>query len=121
MSAPVVPSIAPTQWLRARDGFVLHQALYAVAKLGVADLIEDGLHHAAWLAAELKVNENALYRTLRLRASEAIFEEPAPRACSNGELCCFLCTGVPGSLRPLFIFWGSEYYYPCFGDILYSI
>jgi hypothetical protein len=35
MSAQVVPSSAPTQLLRVREGFVLHQALHAVAKLGM--------------------------------------------------------------------------------------
>jgi len=121
MSAQAGPLPAPTQLLRARDGFVLHQALYAVAKLGVADLVEDGTHLTSELAAELKVNESALYRTLRFLASQAIFEETAPRTFSNTELSYFLCTGVPGSLRPLFIFWGSEFYYPCFAEILYSI
>jgi hypothetical protein len=121
MSTQVTSGIAPTQLLRARDGFVLHQALYAVAKLGVADLIEEGRHNISELAAELKVNESALFRTLRLLTGQGIFEETAPRAFSNTELSSFLRTGVPGSLRPLFIFWGSEFYYPCFGEILYSI
>jgi len=121
MSAQLASSIAPTQLLRAREGFILHQALYAAAKLGVADLMEEGLHHSSELAAKLKVNESALYRILRMLASQAIFEETAPRAFSNTELSRFLRTGVPGSLRPMFIFWGSEFYYPCFGEILYSI
>jgi hypothetical protein len=121
MTAQVVSSAAPTQLLRVRDGFILHQALYAVAKLGVADLVEEGLSYTSELAVELKVNESALYRTLRMLASQAIFEETAPRAFRNTELSRFLRTGVPGSLRPLFIFWGSEFYYPCFGEILYSI
>jgi len=121
MSAPVASSIAPTQLLRVREGFVLHQALHAVAKLGVADLVEDGLHHTSELAAELKVNEGALFRTLRLLAGQGIFEETAPRTFKNTELSHFLRTDVPGSLRPLFIFWGSEFYYPCFGEILYSL
>lgn len=121
MSAQVASSIAPTQLLRVREGFVLHQALHAVAKLCVADLVEDGVHHTSELAAELKVNESALYRTLRLLAGQAIFEETAPRTFSNTDLSHYLRTGVPGSLRPLFIFWGSDFYYPCFGEILYSI
>jgi hypothetical protein len=121
MSTPVASSVAPTQLLRVREGFVLHQALHAVAKLGIADLVEDGLHQTSELAAELKLNESALFRTLRLLAGHGIFEETAPRAFRNTELSHFLRTDVPGSLRPLFIFWGSEFYYPCFGEILYSL
>ncbi len=107
--------------LRAREGLILHQALYAVAKLSVADLLENGLHTVAVLALELKLNEGALYRTLRLLASQGIFEETAPRVFRNTDLSRFLRAGVPGTLRSLFIFWGSEFYYPCFGEILYSI
>jgi O-methyltransferase/methyltransferase family protein len=121
MKAEVVSNSAPTQLLQTREGFILHQALYAVAKLGVADFLEDGLHKTEELARELKVNEGALYRTMRLLASQAIFEETAARIFKNSELSRFLRTGVPGSLRPLFIFWGSEFYFPCFGEILYSI
>lgn len=121
MSAPVASSMAPTQLLRVREGFVLHQALHAVAKVGVADLVEDGLHLTSELAAELKLNESALFRTLRLLAGHGIFEETAPRTFKNTEFSHFLRADVPGSLRPLFIFWGSEFYYPCFGEILYSL
>ncbi|MDQ2840368.1 MAG: ArsR family transcriptional regulator, partial [Acidobacteriota bacterium] len=46
------------------------QALYAAAKLGVADLLRDGPRTAAEIACELQVNETALYRVLRALASE---------------------------------------------------
>src|SRR5205814_252575 len=121
MTAQSASSIAPTQLLHAREGFLMHQALHAVAKLGVADSLEAGLHSTAELAGALKVNEEALYRILRLLASQGVFEETAPRTFRNTDLSRFLRSGVPGSLRPLFIFWGSEFYYPCFGEILYSI
>lgn len=111
----------PTSLLRARDGVVLHQALYAAAKLSVADLLEKGPHTDAELARELKVNEGALYRVLRLLASQGIFEETAPRTFKNNDTSNFMRTGTPGSVRALLIFWGGEFFYPCFGEILYSI
>jgi O-methyltransferase domain len=107
--------------LRAHNDLIFHQALCAVAKLGVADSLGEDLHTAGELARELKVNEGALYRTLRLLASEEIFEEAAPRKCRNTGLSRFLRTGVPGSLRPLFIFWGTEFSYSRYGELLYSI
>ena len=121
MKAQPAVSVGPEGLLRARDGFVLHQALAAVAKLGVADLLETGPRSTDELARELKVNEDALYRVLRMLASQQVFEEIAQRTFKNTELSRFLRSDVPGSLRPLFIFWGSEFYYPCFGELLYSI
>jgi hypothetical protein len=114
-------SVSPTGLLRAREGFVLHQALAAIAKLGVADMLEAGPRSTDELARDLKVNEGALYRILRMLASHEIFEETNSRIFKNTELSRFLRSNAQGSLRPLFIFWGSEFYYPCFGELLYSI
>jgi hypothetical protein len=50
-----------------------------------------------------------------------VFEEKFPRGFANTELSHFLCTGVPGSVRSILIFRGSEFIFgPC-GEILYSI
>jgi hypothetical protein len=111
----------PAVLLRARDGLILHQTLYVVAKLGVADCLEEGWRSAAELARELKVNDDALYRVLRLLASQGVFEENDARRFRNNEISGFLRTGVPGSVRSLFIFWGSDFHYPSFGQIMHSI
>jgi len=111
----------PAVLLRARDGLILHQTLYAAAKLGVADRLEGNWRSTAELARELKVNEDALYRTLRLLASQGVFEENDARCFRNNETSNFLRTGVPGSVRSLFIFWGSDFHYPSFGHIMHSI
>ena len=107
--------------LHARDGLILHQTLYAAAKLGIADRLDGGWRSAADLAGELNVNENALHRTLRLLASQGIFDENEARCFKNNHVSNFLRTGVPGSVRPLLLFWGSDFHYPCFGKILHSI
>jgi hypothetical protein len=111
----------PAILLRARDGLILHQTLYVAAKLGVADRLEGGWRSAAELARELEVNEDALYRTLRLLASQGTFEENDARCFRNNHVSNFLRTGVPGSVRSLFIFWGSDFHYPSFGHIMHSI
>ena len=55
------------------------------------------------------------------RASQNVFEEKFPRGFANTELSHFLCTDVPGSVRSILIFRGSEFIFgPC-GEILYSI
>jgi SAM-dependent methyltransferase len=54
-------------------------------------------------------------------ASQGIFEESDGRCFRNNEVSGFLRTGVPGSVRSLFIFWGSDFHYPSFGQIMHSV
>jgi hypothetical protein len=121
MTQQAIADPARTVLLRARDGLILHQTLYAAARLAVADHLDRGWRSAADLAGELKVNEGALYRALRLLASQGIFEQNDGRCFRNNQVSHFLRTGVPGSLRPMFLYWGSDFYYPCFGKILHSM
>lgn len=107
--------------LRARDGLILHQALYAAAKLGVADHLHEDWRSAVDLTEELRVNGDALYRILRLLASQGIFEEDAARRFKNNEVSKHLRADAPGSVRPLLLFWGSDFHYPCFGKILHCV
>lgn len=111
----------PAILLHARDGLVLHQTLYVAAKLGVADCLEEGWHSAADLARRLNMNEDALYRVLRLLASQGIFEENDARCFRNNHVSGFLRTDVPGSVRSLFIYWGSDFHYSTFGHIMHSV
>jgi len=106
---------------RIGDGLLLHQCVYAAAKLGIADLLAGGATSVAELAGRASVNEDALYRVLRMLSSKGIFEEAAPRVFRNTESSNFLRADVPGSLRPMFIFRGSQFIYPSFGEILHSV
>ena len=121
MSPENSSTATPLQLLSMKNGLIINQALYAAAKLGVADLLKDGAQTSSDLARKMNVNESALYRILRLLASQHVFEEKFPRRFANTELSHFLCTGVPGSVRSILIFRGSEFIFgPC-GEILYSI
>jgi hypothetical protein len=95
--------------------------LYCAAKLGVADLMKDGPRTSSQLARDLEVKESALYRVLRLLASRSVFEETSPRTFANTELSQFLRSGVPGSVRSILIFRGSELFFGAFAEILYSV
>ncbi|HXS14005.1 MAG TPA: hypothetical protein VN734_14985, partial [Acidobacteriaceae bacterium] len=101
----------PAILLNARNAVVLHQSLYAVARLGIADSLQNDWRSTSDLARELKVNEDALYRILRLLASQGIFEENSNRSFRNTGISNYLRSDVPGSLRDLLIFWGSNYCY----------
>jgi len=121
MAEQVASNSLPAILLRARDGLILHQTLYVAARLGLADQLDGGWRSATELARQLEVNQDALYRTLRLLASQGIFEENNAHCFRNNEVSNFLRTGVPGSVRSLFIFWGSDFHYPSFGQIMHSI
>lgn len=107
--------------LRMTDGLIIHQTLYAAAKLGIADLLKDGPSCTAELAATLQVNDDALYRILRFLSGQGVFRETAPRRFTNSALSEWLRTDVPGSVRSILIFRGSPGYFSHFGDLLCSI
>jgi SAM-dependent methyltransferase len=111
----------PMRLLSMSHGLIIQQTLYCAAKLGVADLLKDGPQISSELARDLKVNEPALYRILRLLASQNVFEETSPRTFANTELSQFLCSGVPGSVRSILIFRGSELFFGPFAEILHSV
>src|SRR6188508_3339557 len=56
-------------------GYWVTQAIYVVAELGVADLLEDGPRAPAELAETTGANADLLYRVLRALASLGIFSE----------------------------------------------
>jgi hypothetical protein len=109
------------QLLQFANGVVVQQSIHVAAVLGVADLLKDGPLTVAELAKRVEVDEGALYRILRLLAGHGIFEETAPRTFGNSELSHYLRADVPGSLRAVFIFRGSSFFYSPFKEILYSV
>ena len=60
-------------------GMKMTQALYVVAKLGIADLLPSGPRHVSQLAAATKTSERSLYRVLRSLAAAGIFRETDPK------------------------------------------
>ena len=112
---------SPMHLLSMSHGLIIQQALYSAAKLGIADLLNEGPQTCKELARHLEVNESALYRILRLLASRSVFEETSTRTFENTALSRFLRSGVAGSVRSILIFRGSELFYRPFAEILYSV
>ena len=121
VTAQVASTVAPDRLLQMATGIVVQQALYAAARLGIADLVDDCPRTVSDLAAELGVKDSMLLRVMRLLASQGVFEEVVPGVFANSDLSRFLCTGVPGSVRSIVIFRGSDFYFAPFGEILHSI
>ncbi len=67
---------------RVRDllyGSWVAQAVFAAARLDLADLVADGVGDIEELAARTETNPVALYRLMRALASAEMFQEDSPR------------------------------------------
>jgi hypothetical protein len=80
-------------------GHYFSRALALAAKLGVADLLQDGPRHYEDLAAATQTHAPSLNRVLRLLASIGVFEERDNGHFALTPLADLLRTGVPGSMR----------------------
>jgi hypothetical protein len=61
--------------IQLSTGFILARAVYAAAKLGIADLLDEGPRRATELAEKPGVNADALFRIKRLLASAGILKQ----------------------------------------------
>jgi O-methyltransferase domain len=95
----VVDQISSTQLLHMILGVPLNQAIYACAKLGIADLLADGPKPYTDLAAATGTHSPSLYRVLRALASANVLDEPQRGSFALTPIGECLRTGAPGSLR----------------------
>jgi ubiquinone/menaquinone biosynthesis C-methylase UbiE len=100
-------------------GAWIAQAIYAAAKLGVADRLRAGPKTAAELAGEIQVHPESLYRLLRTLVAFGVFARRGELFALNpvGEL---LLSDGPDSKRALAIMMGEEHF-RAWGEILYSL
>ena len=108
------------QMSRMLTGYWVSQAIYAAAKFGIADLLQDGPKTSEQLAAATSTNADALYRLLRALASVGIFTEGKAREFSLTPLAEPLQSDVPGSKRALALMSGDEQF-KSWSEVAYSI
>lgn len=104
----VTDSFTRRKLLGMLSGGVLAQCCYAVARLGVADLLASGPRTVRELATGCGADPLVLRRMLRAMAPLGLFRRTAPdtyELTSVGEL---LRSDVPGSLRQTAILHGEE-------------
>jgi hypothetical protein len=114
----VTPSIT---MLNMATGSWLSQAIYVAAKLGIADLLQDGAKTCTVLAEATKTHADALYRLLRALASVGVFAEERDGGFRSTPLADCLRTGTPGSLRAFAIMLGEQEHWRAWGDVLHSV
>ncbi len=110
---------ARPQALHLLGGFMITQAMGAVARLGIADLVAEQPRTVAQLAEETGVDVGGLTRVVRALASVGVFatEDGLVRTTAIGDL---LRAGAPGSIHALAIAFSSEHY-AAWGDAHESI
>jgi hypothetical protein len=110
----------PLQMVQLLAGFQLSQALYAAAKLGVADQLRGGLTDATSVAAAVGGEAQSLRRLLRTLASIGVFTETEDGRFGLTPLGGTLTTDSPTSMRDLAIMWMETHYGP-FGGLLDTV
>jgi hypothetical protein len=102
------------------QGHYLSQALYAIAKLGVADVMGDGRSSLAELALAAGGDEKVLYRVMRALAGFGVLHEEEGRLFSLTPAGQLLRSDHPQSLRHAVIF-RCEENYDAFRALVHSV
>jgi SAM-dependent methyltransferase len=102
-------------------GFMLSQAVYVAAKLGIADLLKERPRSAYDLARETGTDGRSLYRVMRALSSAGIFSEVDEGYFALTPLGEGLRSDAPGSLRAASIFMGEGWHMRAWGEIMYSV
>jgi len=103
------------------SNLVLSRALYAFAKLGIADFMGEGPTSSEMLAAKASVNPRSLYRLLRALSTVGVVSELSDQRFSLAPLGEALRIDAPGSMRAWTIFSGEPFYLQPWEQILHSI
>jgi hypothetical protein len=104
----MVDSFARRKLLGIVSGGVLAQCCYALAKLGVPDLLAGGPQSVAELAAACGAQERVLHRMLRALTSMGLFRRTGPQTYALTSMSELLRSNVPGSLRSTAMMHGEE-------------
>lgn len=102
------------------QGHYLAQALYAVAKLGVADFLGDGRSSIAEIALAVGADEGVLYRVMRALAGYGVLWEEEGRFFALTPAGQLLRSNNPQSLRHAVLF-RCEENYDAFRALVHSV
>ncbi len=116
--APPPPEAVVTQMI---FGKWVAMALAVAAKLRVADALAGGPKSVADLAAETGTHAPSLFRVLRALASVGVFAEDEGGRFRQTPLSEVLRTGVPGSMRAVADYCGSDWSWRPWGRLIDSV
>jgi hypothetical protein len=102
-------------------GGLMQQAIRAVAKLCIPDLLAERSQTAAELAAGTATHAPSLYRVLRTLASAGVFAETPDHRFELTPVAELLRTDVPNSMRDFAIMQGEEWNWRGVGELMHSV
>lgn len=102
------------------NGYWTTQIIYVAAKLGIADLLEDGPQGIDALAQATRTHAPSLYRLMRALAGLGVFVENEDGAYATTTLGRCLVSGSPGALRARAILNGEDWY-RAWGGLLHGV
>ncbi len=120
-SAPESSPPPAAQLMEMIIGHWVTAAIYAAARLKLADALASGPRTSDELAAEVGAHPKATYRLLRALASLGIFEERWDREFALTELGHLLRTDHPQSMRDVALFQGAPPHWQGWGNFLHSV
>jgi hypothetical protein len=119
------PSDAPppyTQVIQMGMSYWVSRALYAAAKLGLADKLAGGPRSAAELAKETGTLSSALHRLMRLLAGLGILKtEPDGQRFALTPLGEAMKSDAPGAARATLLSLAGPIFWQAFGEYMYSL
>ena len=110
----------PPLLFQMATGYWLSQAIYVAAKLGIADLLEDGPRSSAELANATCCHSPSLFRVLRALSTVGIVTHTGDDSFSLARTGNALRSSVPGSLRAIVVTLGEIHYQAC-GELLHTV
>jgi len=125
LSAPANKQVneqpASLQMLQIISGFWVSRAIYAIAKLGIPDLLKTGPKTAEQLASATKMHAPSLFRVLRALVSVGILNSAEGGRFSQTPLSETLVTDAPGTLRWFAVSELGQEHYPAWGNLMHSV
>ena len=124
-----VPAVAPApgslpahvQVIQMATAIWRSRAVYAAARLGLADLLAAGPQTAAELAPLTGTHAPSLHRLLRTLASLGLFTEGEGQRFALTPLGATLQTGAPGAARATVLTLAGDWQWQAWGAFLYSL
>ncbi|WP_338815383.1 methyltransferase [Bernardetia sp. Wsw4-3y2] len=111
----------PNQMREIMTQMVSSRCLSIAAELGIADIVGNEAKSIAQISKELQLNENALYRLIRVLAIQGIFELDDNKMVSNNDVSYFLQEETDGSQRNFARMMGSPWMWKIFNNLEHSI
>jgi len=122
MTEQLEPEVRPAlRLMQFITGHWVAAAVYAAARLKLADLLEGGPKTSDDLAEAVGAHKSSVYRVMRALATLGIFDEIAPKRFKLTELGDLLRSNHPESMRPMALFQGAPPHWKGWGSFLHSI